>query len=310
MWPVEAQQPAPGVVRVPVLFVNAYLIDITPEVPGDGWVLVDTGLPGLGGKEVQRAAAHRYGKRPPRAIVLTHGHFDHAGSARSLASAWQATVYAHSLELPYLTGRSKYPPIDPTVGGAFAMMSRTFPRGGTDLGDRVQFLPDQGSIPELPGWRAIHTPGHTAGHISLWRDSDKTLLAGDALATMNQESWTRGSRLPAELRPPPAPLTTDWHAARQSVHRLSILRPTAIVAGHGLPMVGAEVADKLEVFAANFTPPRRGRYVRQPVYADNRGVLSVPPAVRDPMRGLMRGAAAAAGVAALFAAIGRIRRRT
>ena len=310
MPPVEGHEAAPGIIRVPVLFVNAYLVDVSPNDPSHGWFLVDTGLPSLGGKEVQRAAAHRYGDRPPHAIVLTHGHFDHAGSARMLSSAWRATVYAHSLELPYLTGRSDYPPADPTVGGAFAMMSRTFPCRGTDLGARVQFLPDHGSIPELPGWRAIHTPGHTAGHISLWRDADKTLLAGDALATMNQESWTRSVTMPLELRPPPAALTTDWHAARQSVHRLCMLRPHTIVAGHGLPMVGSEVADAFEVFAANFSPPRRGRYVRQPVYADNRGVVSVPPPVRDPVRGLMRGAAAAASVATLFAAISRIRRRT
>jgi glyoxylase-like metal-dependent hydrolase (beta-lactamase superfamily II) len=309
MRSVVGPAPAPGVVRVAVLFVNAYLIDVTPDVPANGWVLVDTGLPGLGGKEVRRAAAHRYGDRPPHAIVLTHGHFDHAGSARALSGAWGSPVYAHSLELPYLTGRSSYPPADPTVGGAFAMMSRTFPNGGTDLGDRVQFLPDHGEIPELPGWLAIHTPGHTAGHISLWRDADRTLLAGDAFATMNQESWRRSARMPVELRPPPAPLTTDWHAARQSVHRLSALRPRTIVAGHGLPMVGTDVADKLEAFAANFTPPRRGRYVHQPVHADNRGVISVPPEVRDPLRGLVRGAAAVAGVAAVAAAIERFRKR-
>src|SRR5215203_1153028 len=79
----------PGIVRVPVAFVNAYLVDINPGVPADGWVLVDTGVRGLGVLAIQRAAAKRYGvASAPRAIVLTHGHFDHAGSATTLAALW------------------------------------------------------------------------------------------------------------------------------------------------------------------------------------------------------------------------------
>ncbi len=125
---------SPGIVRVPVVFVNAYLVDVTPGEPRAGFVLVDSGLGGIGALEIQRAAAARYGSAArPRAIVLTHGHFDHAGSAAALAARWGVPVYVHALELPYVTGRSLYPPADPTVGGALAMLSRTFARGGSDL---------------------------------------------------------------------------------------------------------------------------------------------------------------------------------
>ena len=64
-----------------------------------------------------------------------------------------------------------------------ARLSPLFPRGPYDFTDRIVPLPLDGSVPHLPGWRWIHTPGHTAGHISLFRDSDRTLLAGDALTT-------------------------------------------------------------------------------------------------------------------------------
>ena len=40
----------------------------------------------------------------------------------------------------------------------------------------------------MPGWRWVHTPGHTAGHVSLFRDADRTLIAGDAFVTTKQES--------------------------------------------------------------------------------------------------------------------------
>lgn len=299
-----------GITRVPILFVNAYLIDVNPDELDAGWVLFDTGLAGVGRVELQSAAARHYGGRPPRAILLSHGHFDHAGSARRLAESWKVPVYAHPLELPYLTGRSHYPPPDPTVGGALAMMSRTFPYRALDLGPHVRALPEDGSVPELPGWRALHTPGHTVGHISLWHEANRTLLAGDALATQNQESWATTMTRTRELRTPPAPLTTDWHAARQSVHRLAVLQPNVIASGHGLPLIGAEVADQLTRFANDFTPPARGRYVNQPVYADNRGIVTLPPKVPDPVGRLIRGAVAAAGVAALFAAVGRVKRRT
>ena len=49
---------------------------------------------------------------------------DHAGSARELAEAWDAPVYAHPLELPYLTGRSRYAPEDVTLGGPVGWVTR------------------------------------------------------------------------------------------------------------------------------------------------------------------------------------------
>src|SRR5436190_22099396 len=71
----------------------------------------------------------RFSDAPPRAILLTHGHFDHVGSLGALLRRWPDTpVYAHRLELPYLTGHSSYPPPDPTVGGGFmALASPLFP---------------------------------------------------------------------------------------------------------------------------------------------------------------------------------------
>jgi len=78
---------------------------------------------------------------PPEAIYLTHGHFDHAGSALELAERWDVPIFAHRLELPYLTGRSGYPPPDPTIGGAFAFLSRFMPYRTRDLRDRIRELP-------------------------------------------------------------------------------------------------------------------------------------------------------------------------
>jgi len=302
----ELETVAAGVSHLKIVFVNAYFVDTPENAPGS-WVLVDTGIPYSGGR-IAGFAERVYGAGArPSAIILTHGHFDHAGAALSLAENWNVPIYAHHLEMPYLTGKSDYPPQDPTVGGALAQMSRLFPHSGYDFGTRVYPLPLSGEIDEMRGWRVIHTPGHTGGHISLFRESDKTLLAGDALATMNQDSWISNITEEPEFCPPPAPFTTDWIAARRSVEILAELEPNAVAAGHGQPISGADTAERLKNFARNFTAPVRGRYVHQPAIADETGVVALPPPVADPVRQALIGGAILAGGALAFGLLKRRR---
>lgn len=273
-----AREPAIDVGRVYVGFVNAYFLG----APNGPWVLVDTGLPHAAALVRQRAT-DRYGTRPPEAIILTHGHFDHAGNALELANEWDVSIYAHPLELPYLNGRSDYPPQDHTVGGALGLMSRAFPQGGMNLGERLRELPEDQSVPGASEWRWLHTPGHTHGHVSLVRDRDRYVVAGDALATVDQDSPLAVFNLQTEFSVPPAPLTTDWCATRASVQALAALDPLYVGAGHGRPVHGAHVAADLRDFVRDFRPPGRGRYVERPVIADDSGVVSVPPPVADPL---------------------------
>ena len=288
---------APGLARLGIVFVNVYALG----EPGGPWVLVDAGLGGSGGF-IRRAAMRRFGV-PPGAMVLTHGHFDHVGAARRLADAWDLPLYAHPLELPYLTGLSDYPPRDPTMGGAMAQMSRLMPDHGYDFGGRVLTLPADGSVPGAPGWRWLETPGHTPGHVSLVRGSDGVLVAGDALATMDLDSWSAYlTRRRAFNRPSP-PFTLDWASTRESVGRLADLGPTVVAAGHGLPVSGEGVAEGLRGFVAGFTPPSRGRYVGSPPLAGEKGVEWLPPPAADPYaRGFAAGAAIASGALLIAAA--------
>ena len=273
-----------------------------------GWVLVDTGIP-LSWSYILAAVHRRYGPNAkPKAIILTHGHFDHSGNAKHLAELWNVQIYASRLEMPYLSGRCDYPAQDPTPGGAISFLSRTFPTHSIKLGPHLAELPDQGSFDVIPGWTIIPTPGHSAGHISLFRESDSTLLVGDAFLTADFDQWSSHFTWPRALSRPPTPLTPDWKSAGESIQRLAALRPTVVAAGHGLPMDDADLPEQLQRFADTMQKPREGRYANAaPVYDETGAVVSLPPATADPVGTQLKvgGLAAVAMVATFLGSRGK-----
>jgi glyoxylase-like metal-dependent hydrolase (beta-lactamase superfamily II) len=282
-------------------WMRTLLVNVCYVSTDEGWVLVDAGLRGYAAAITLGARGLFGSSQPPKAVVLTHAHFDHVGSLRALLADWDVPVYAHELELPYLTGRSSYPAPDPLVGGgAMAWMAKCYPRRPIDLGDRVQPLPSDGSVPFMPGWRWKATPGHSPGHVTFLRERDRVVIAGDAVSATRQESLMAVAAQRIELHGPPAYFTQNWYAAAQSVRTVADLEPTLLVAGHGVPLAGPDLAPSLHRLADRFEReemPRRGRYVLQPARFDETGVVWVPP---DPLpRAVVRGLApVAAGVAA------------
>nr|WP_245203611.1 MBL fold metallo-hydrolase [Ammoniphilus resinae] len=232
----------------------------------EDFVLIDTGMP-KSVDEIISVVEGRFGSQSrPKAIVLTHGHFDHVGAVVDLVKEWNVPVYAHELEMPYLTGRESYPEPDPTVeGGMVAKMSPIFPIEPINLGDHVRPLPSDGSVPELLGFRWIHTPGHSPGHISLFREEDRLLIVGDAFVTVKQDSLYKVLTQDFEINGPPRYLTTDWQAAWNSVKNLQALNPTVAVVGHGMPISGEVLSNSLEKLVKEFDRiaiPDYGKYVQ------------------------------------------------
>jgi glyoxylase-like metal-dependent hydrolase (beta-lactamase superfamily II) len=261
---------APDVAYRRLVFVNVVFVG-HPGQPD--WVLVDTGIPGTADR-IAATAAERFGADvPPRAIVLTHGHFDHVGTLERLVERWDVPVYAHALERPYLDGSASYPKADPSVGGGMmALLSPLYPRSPVDVGHRLRDLPADGRIPGLPDWRWIHTPGHSVGHVSLWRAADRTLIAGDAFITVAGESAYATATQAPEIHGPPKYFTHDWQAADRSVTRLAALEPEMVVTGHGRALHGATMREALHALARDFRTlavPANGRYVEDPQRAED-----------------------------------------
>ncbi|MFJ7439456.1 MBL fold metallo-hydrolase [Methylorubrum thiocyanatum] len=251
--------------------------------PGAGdrnWVLVDAGIPGSKAA-IRRAAEARFGEGArPSAIVLTHGHFDHVGVLEDLAEEWDVPVYAHELERPYLDGSAAYPAPDPSVGGGLmARIAPLYPTKPVDVSAHLRLLPADGSVPPMPGWRWVHTPGHAPGHVSFWREADRSLIAGDAFVTTAQESAYAVATQEPEVHGPPMYLTIDWPAAAASVRSLAALQPERAVTGHGRPLQGPELRRGLDALAQDFervAVPDQGRYVERPARAEDGSAYRAP----------------------------------
>jgi glyoxylase-like metal-dependent hydrolase (beta-lactamase superfamily II) len=263
-------------------FVNYYIIK--DETTGQ-FALVDAGLK-WSVSAIKKMAKEAIGENGrPSAIILTHGHFDHVGALKALAEEWNVPIYAHALELPYLTGKSSYPPADPTVGGgAMASMSFLYPAGPIDVSEYVEKLPDDNTIPGFPEWKYMHTPGHSPGHISLYREKDKVLIAGDAFVTTKAESAIYALSGMQNLSGPPKYFTPNWAAAKMSVLKLAALDPEVVATGHGKPMRGEEMRLELNNLSRHFDKlavPAYGRYVNEPAVMNENGVVSVPAPVEN-----------------------------
>jgi glyoxylase-like metal-dependent hydrolase (beta-lactamase superfamily II) len=239
---------------------NVYLVR-----DGASLAVIDTGWP-KDGAAIAGAARAAFGAAHPGAILLTHVHPDHAGSALELARAWGCPVYVHRDELPIAMGdfdamiadagpldRCLVLPLMRAMGRRRreAMISRS------SLRDAVQALGPGGEVPGLPSWQYVQTPGHTRGHVSFFRLRDRVLITGDAVVTLELNSFEGLLLQRQRLSGPPWYTSWSWTDAEKSVAALAALEPNVLATGHGLPLTGAGTAQALRAFAQDFATGAR-----------------------------------------------------
>ena len=225
---------------------------------GPSWVLIDAGWANDASR-IERAAGSLFGgDSRPAAILLTHCHPDHAGSALPLALAWDCAVYVHPAELPIATGDfaamvATAGPLDRWVVlpllRAMGKRRREAVFAQSSLSEVARTFEPEAGVPGLPGWECIPTPGHTPGHVSYFRPGDRALITGDALVTLRLNSWSGLFLGRPGLSGPPWYTTWSRRAARESVERLARLEPTVLAGGHGKPMTGPGTAAAVRAFA-------------------------------------------------------------
>jgi len=222
------------------------------------WFLVDCGW-ASDGPRIGEAANSLFGAdSPPKAILLTHYHPDHAGPARNLALAWNCSVYLHPLELPLASGdlaaMTQYAgPQDRWVVlplmRAMGKRRRDEILSRSSLADVAGELESHGVVPGLGGWRWILTPGHTPGHVAFFREADRVLISGDALVNLQLNSLWGLMRQRPGLSGPPWYTTWNRRAARESIFRLAALEPAVVAGGHGTPRTDLATAADVAAFA-------------------------------------------------------------
>ena len=254
---VHCKEVGKGISRSNVYFVQS----------GSSWVLIDAASANCG-QLIRKTAESLFGANArPTSILLTHDHPDHAGSALELARMWRCPVCVHPDELPLaaigdLSTIQKYAnPLDRSI---ILPLLRLMPRRRVEsmlskasLKDVVQGFDPDATLPGLPDWECIPTPGHTPGHVAFFRRSDQFLITGDAIVTVDLNSFWGillwGLRIDKQrVSGPPWYSTWNKKAAKESVSLLAGLKPRVLASGHGVPMAGDSVAVELSAFADRF----------------------------------------------------------
>lgn len=190
-----------------------------------GDVLIDAGT-----RWSRRRIFRQIEDRTVRLLALTHCHPDHQGAARAVCEQLGVPLASHAADVPAVEGRA---PMLPDNG--WIRLARRFWSGPPHPVERVL---QEGDL--LAGFRVLHVPGHTPGHILFFRDSDRVAIVGDVLINMNFLTFK------PHLQEPLRFFSADAAQNRRSIQILVALKPRVVCFGHGPPLWNTEL---LEPFA-------------------------------------------------------------
>lgn len=211
-----------GVYGIGMGYVNAFLI-----VGEDGLTLVDSGLAKK--KNIILGAVAGADRQPAdlKHILITHHHIDHIGSLAALKDATGAKCYVHPADSPIVRGDEPQPGPNPgsllgkLAGPLISRLSPPAPPTHVDVE-----VGDGEELPLAGGIKAVHTPGHTPGHLSFLLPSKNVLFVGDAAANM------------LRLGLPIGMFTADREQAKESIGKLAALEFDVACFGHGRVLKG------------------------------------------------------------------------
>lgn len=225
---MAAEEIVPGVYRIAMAYVSAYLI------AGEELALIDSGLPRR--QSAILAAVRQMGRQPSdlKHIAVTHHHVDHTGSLAALAAATGARVYVHPADAPIVRGEREPPGPNPS-GPLGRLLSPLVVRLGPSRAEPApvhQEVQDGETLPLAGDLKAIHTPGHTPGHMAFLWEERRVLFVGDA-----------AGNLLGRLGPPFGMFTEDMARARESIRKLAALEFDVACFGHGRVLKGRASAE-------------------------------------------------------------------
>jgi len=199
-------------------------------------VLVDAGLPGMLQQFFEAMAKAGVPLHRLTRVIITHHDLDHIGSLGELQRnvPHHVDILAHGDEVPYIQGERLPIKMTPEMLARMEEQMKGLPEERRQAMQAMreswkalklkvdQRISDDEILPFCGGVQVIHTPGHTPGHICLYLQASKTLIAGDALFVEN-----------GNLAPPPAFINADPSMAIASLKKLTRFDIADIIAYHG-----------------------------------------------------------------------------
>jgi glyoxylase-like metal-dependent hydrolase (beta-lactamase superfamily II) len=221
---------AQGIHRIENAHTNFYVIE-----DGDQLTVVDCGTP-ASWRSLEKALA-QIGRDTGaiRAVVLTHGHFDHLGFAEQARSALDVPVFVHEADegltrkpLSYAHERRRVPyllrPKAMPIVASLVAQRALWP---TPVGSVQTFTSGPLPVPGSP--EVVFSPGHTFGHCALFLPNRDTLIAGDAIVTLNPYTGSTGPQIVAGAA------TANSSRALESLDALRETGAATVLTGHGEP---------------------------------------------------------------------------
>lgn len=193
---------------IPLGFVNGVLLQ-----GEDGeLVLIDAGFPKH--ENAIFEAIESIGRRPEdlNHLVCTHAHPDHIGSAAAVVNRTGATTWMHPIDVPIAENGGPFRPMTPSPGLPQKIGFRIFWRPNEPVGPLQidKHMTDGETLPIAGGLTVVHTPGHSAGHVSLAWQGGRLMIVGDVgsnvagvndpLGFENQQEGRRSQRRLASLQ--------------------------------------------------------------------------------------------------------------
>ncbi|WP_028551555.1 MBL fold metallo-hydrolase [Paenibacillus sp. UNC451MF] len=197
----------------------------------ESYVLVDTGMPGCRNIILDLVRNSGIQVDEPSKIILTHQDIDHVGGLPQFLAESKAPieVLAHPDDQPYIDGKIPFIKVSPERKQTLlqslpenlreqfeAAFSNTTP------GIVTHTVNDGEKLALAGGVVVIHTPGHTPGHISLYHEPSKTLIAGDAMVVIG-----------GELQGPNPNVTPNMEQAIESLNKYKQYDIQAVICYHG-----------------------------------------------------------------------------
>jgi hydroxyacylglutathione hydrolase len=200
--------------------INVYLV---------GDVLIDAAT-----RQGEKRIMRQISEETVTAHALTHAHPDHQGSSHAICEQLGIPLWCGQGDVPAMETPGAI--VNPKAPG---WLNRVQARFWTGPPHPVARALNEGD--EVAGFTVLDTPGHSVGHVSFWRESDRVLIVGDVLGNMNFITGIPGLNTPPDL------FTPDPARNRESARRLADLKPSLACFGHGAPL---RDPDKLAKYVA------------------------------------------------------------